>query len=107
LLAKPAVPPTEDRLSTLRSDHRARGLCDVCVEKWTCGHKCAPTINLQAMQEVWEFLQIKQCSMSPKDEPESLVEHTEQLFLALSSDARRGAQGRQTIQFHGSIQGLC
>lgn len=44
--------------------------------------------------------------MSPEDELESPVEHTEQLFLALSSDAQRGAQGRQTIQLHGSIQGL-
>jgi len=34
------------------------------------------------------------------------VDQPEHLFLALSSDALRGTRGRQTIQFHGTVQGL-
>lgn len=86
---KPVLKPTttpvpEDKFSALRTYRRARGLCDVCAEKWFRGHKCAESEELE--QE------------SPEAPPE-------QLFLALSHDAHRGAQGQRTIQFQGTIQG--
>jgi hypothetical protein len=46
---------SEDKMSALRSYRHARGLCDFCAEKWFHGHKCAPTIPLHAMQEVWDL----------------------------------------------------
>ena len=51
-LAKATAPDTDDKLSKLRSYRQARGLCDVCAEKWFRDHKCATTISLQAMREV-------------------------------------------------------
>jgi hypothetical protein len=45
-LAKPAVPATDDKLSSLWFYRQAHGLCEVYVEQWFRGHKCAPTITL-------------------------------------------------------------
>jgi hypothetical protein len=41
-----------DRVVSLKSYRRARGLCDRCAEKWFPGHKCPSTIQLQAIEEV-------------------------------------------------------
>jgi len=43
---KPQAKGPDDKLSTLRNYRRARGLCEVCAEKWVRGHKCAATIPL-------------------------------------------------------------
>lgn len=103
--AKPEAPLGDDKLTTLKSYHRARGLCDICAEKWFRGHKCPPTMTLHAMQEVLDlFHQDEQCSEEPDDQ-ESPVVAPEQLFLALSVDALHGSPGRQTIQFQGQVQG--
>jgi hypothetical protein len=45
----------EDRLATLKSYRKAKGLCFKCGEKWNPGHKCQ-SVSLHAMEEVWEFL---------------------------------------------------
>lgn len=88
----------DDKLSALRTYRRARGLCDLCAEKWFRGHKCAPSIPLQAMQEIWDLFQLEALPETQDLEPEeSPTNTTEQLFLALSSDAQRGSQGRRTI----------
>jgi hypothetical protein len=42
----------DTKWSSLKKYRRARGLCDRCAEKWSPGHKCASTIQLQAMQEL-------------------------------------------------------
>jgi hypothetical protein len=105
-LAKATAPDTDDKLSKLHSYRRARGLYDVCAEKWFHGHKCATTISLQAMQEVWNLFQLEEVPDNTEEEQDSPVDQPEHLFLALSSDALRGTQGRQTIQFHGKVQGL-
>ena len=89
----------DDKLSTLRAYRCARGLCEVYADKWVRGHKCAATVSLQAMQEVWDFFNIEPAS---KDTDES----DEQLLLALSHDARMGSHGQRTIRFHGTVHGL-
>lgn len=57
------------------------------------------------MQEVWDLFQLEEIHASTEDVHDSPVEQSEQLFLALSSYALRGARGRQTIQLHGEVQG--
>jgi hypothetical protein len=34
----------------------ARGFCRYCAKKWVKGHKCAATVPLHAIQEIWEML---------------------------------------------------
>lgn len=55
---------------------------------------------------MWDLFHLEAFSELPEEEQESPGESSEQLFLALSSDAQRGSHGRQTIQFNGSIHGL-
>jgi hypothetical protein len=105
-LVKATPQASDDKLSALRNYRRARGLCDFCAEKWFKGHKCAPTILLHAMQEVWDLLQLEAMpdpSVEMTDTPDTSPEH---LFLALSHAAQMGSQGRKTIQFRGSISGI-
>jgi hypothetical protein len=47
----------DDKVATLRAYRKARGLCQYCAKKYARGHKCAPTIPLRAVQELWKMLQ--------------------------------------------------
>jgi hypothetical protein len=49
------APASEDKLRALKQYRRARGLCDRCAEKWAYDHKCSPTVQLHAIQELWEL----------------------------------------------------
>jgi hypothetical protein len=80
-----------DKLSELRQYRHAQGLYDRCAEKWFRGHKCPPTIQLHAMQELWDLLPFEDSIEYPNEEP------TEQILLALSHDAQMGSHGTKTI----------
>jgi hypothetical protein len=92
VVEKPATPPptpvTDDKMAALRKFHRARGLCDFCAEKWVRGHKCAPTISLYAMQEIWDLFQLSAVSEDSPEDVEVPQTPTEQLFLAISHEAQ-------------------
>ncbi|XP_066333203.1 uncharacterized protein [Miscanthus floridulus] len=45
----------EDKLNTLRSYRRARGLCVRCGEKWSHDHKCPEALQLHTLQEFWDM----------------------------------------------------
>lgn len=100
-----AAKPTsvDDRLSTLRSYHRARGLCIRCGDKWAPGHRCAPVPQIHALQEVWnlcvEAFQEVDATDPPKEEQAAL----EQVFMLLSSAAVTGSSSPRTMQFRWSL----
>jgi hypothetical protein len=52
-----SVNQTDSKVAALRAYHRARGLYQYCAEKYVRGHKCAPTVQLQAVQELWGLFQ--------------------------------------------------
>lgn len=58
-------------------------LCDKCVQKWHKGHTCAPTVQLQAIQEVWELFQMEESS----SKCESAVAPEEHILAVISSEA--------------------
>lgn len=63
--------------------------------------KCPPTIQLNAMQELWDML-------SP-DQPESEGEYqdtTEQFMVLLSQEAMSDTTVLQTFKLQGSLQGI-
>ncbi|WVZ82304.1 hypothetical protein U9M48_029580 [Paspalum notatum var. saurae] len=97
----------EQKFSALHQYRRARGLCDRCAEKWSRDHRCAPQVQLHAMQEVWDLLS---CSDQPLSEDDTAFtppeQESEQLFMALSKAAVTGASGPRTMQFSGLIQGI-
>lgn len=90
-------------MAALRAYRRARGLCQRCAEKWSRDHQCPATVQLHALQEVWDLY--------PMGDDESAVvpdqtnDTEEQLFVAVSVVAVRGSESLHTINFHGLIQG--
>ncbi|CAN6249028.1 unnamed protein product [Urochloa humidicola] len=102
---KRSIPPSksvEDKLSALRSYCRAKGLCDRCAEKWHRGHTCAATVQLQAMQEVWELFNVEDLEVPMVTAGES----EEQLFLAISHEAVNGGQAKRSMQLQGKMKEL-
>lgn len=89
----------EDRLVALRAYRRAKGLCDKCAEKWSRDHRCAATVQLHAMQEVWELFHLEDTDTS------SAADDTDdsQLCVAISMDALSGTSGPKTLQMHGML----
>jgi hypothetical protein len=92
---------SEDKLATLRAYRHARGLCQLCFEKWARGHKCAQTVQLQILQELWELLQVDQ-EIVPVGE---CSEFEYQVHMLLSKEAVAMGGTSRTLKFLGSIQG--
>jgi hypothetical protein len=86
-----------DRLASLKSYRRARGLCDRCAEKWFRGHKCPNTVQLQVIEEVWDLL-------DEPDDSETVQDTQPQLLMTLSDAAWTGKDAVSTLRFQGNIQ---
>lgn len=89
-----------DKFSALRALRRTRGLCDRCAETWVPGHRCAASVQLHAMQEVFDLfpseedVQWATTEASPQD-------HS---LMALSSEAVSGISAARSLVFDGLIQ---
>ncbi|WVZ96162.1 hypothetical protein U9M48_041833 [Paspalum notatum var. saurae] len=93
-----------DKFSALCAYRRARGLCDRCAEKWSLGHRCAPAIQLHAVQEVLELFTVEESSDGAEQQPsDGDMVSTEQIFVALSQEAVSGSLGARTMKLEGSI----
>jgi hypothetical protein len=90
----------DDKLASLKAYRRARGLCDRCADKWVSGHRCAPTVQLHALEELWELIEDK----SSTNEVDTGLSPPGEL-LSLSLSAVSGIPSRRTIQFSGECQG--
>ncbi|RLM69449.1 uncharacterized protein C2845_PM17G09550 [Panicum miliaceum] len=95
--------PVDEKLAALRAYRRAKGLCEKCVERWSRDHKCAESVQLLALQEVWELLQINDEEQSAEQEAPagSIVEGE---LCALSLAAAQGGRGPKTLKMIGQIQ---
>jgi hypothetical protein len=93
----------EDKMRALKQYCRARGLCDCCTEKWKFGHKCAPTVQLQVIQEMWElFLDNENSADSASLQS---TKDTTQLCLCLSQATTSGVESPKSMRLIGHIQG--
>ena len=93
----------EDRLNTLRSYRRARGLCIHCGEKWSRDHRCSENIQLHVLQEFWDICH-NEANSDDSQPDEELAEA--QVLLAVSLAALNGNTTASTMEFQGEIQGL-
>ncbi|WVZ90409.1 hypothetical protein U9M48_036715 [Paspalum notatum var. saurae] len=89
----------QEKMAALRAYRRARGLCDKCAEKWSRDHKCAPTVQLHVLQEVYELFPPDSEELESTAVSEEL---TDQLFVALSEAATTGQDGPRTLRLWGS-----
>jgi len=90
----------DDKLTALRSQRRAQGLCMKCGGKWGRGRKCPDQIPLHIMEEVLDAMSIEDTST---DEQEHLDSSSDEEVLSLSWSAHEGIQGRKTIRLQGLI----
>lgn len=94
---------TDEKWRSLRAFRRAKGLCQFCAEKWSRDHKCADSVQLHALQEVFELFQLEDDTMSCAGDS---VQQCEHLFCTLSEAALSGAPAPKTMCLMGSIQGF-
>jgi hypothetical protein len=86
-----------DPVASLKSYRRARGLCDRCAEKWSHGHRCATTVQLHAIEEVWELLGSEEIT-------EEVFEPEQQIMMVLSMAAWVGQDTPGTFWMQGMLQ---
>jgi hypothetical protein len=96
---------TNDKLKGLKQYRRARGLCDRCAEKWVFDHKCAPTVQLHVVQELWELLS-EDDSVSPTPELSECSNDSTQLCVCISQDVVEDVESPKSTRVMGSIQGV-
>ncbi|CAN6166061.1 unnamed protein product [Urochloa humidicola] len=92
----------EDKWASIRSFRRAKGLCQYCAEKWSRDHKCADTVQLQALQEVLQVFEIEEDVKSVISNSHSFLD---QVFLTVSVAAMTGAPAPRTMSLSGILQG--
>lgn len=69
----------------------------LCREIWFPGHKCAGTVQLHVIEEVWDLL-------TPEEEVEVVPEPTEQLMMVLSSATWSSMEAATAPCIHDQIQ---
>jgi hypothetical protein len=93
-------PKWESKLSTLREQRRAQGLCMKCGEKWGGGHRCPKQVPLHILEEVWDVMNLEEEPNKPSD---SISNSSDEEILALSAEAIAGVQGKKTFKLQGMI----
>jgi hypothetical protein len=86
-----------DKLASLRNYRRARGLCDRCAKKWSYGHKCVSSVQLHALEEVWDLLSDEEAT------PTTQQIVPPELMFALSQAAWSSTAGGHTLKLQGSL----
>jgi hypothetical protein len=99
--AFPSSSSVDSKAAALKAYRRAMGLCFKCNEKWSRDHTCAPTVQLHAVQELWELFQLDDEEVATASQPGF---PSEQLFMAISKAAITGVDAPRTVKFMGSIQ---
>ena len=95
-------PTTDDKVGALKAYRRAQGLCYICADRWAPGHKCAATVQLHAVEEVFAMLS----HQSVKEEEDAGSQATsDNLMCLLSHEAHQGAESTGTIRLLGHMQG--
>ena len=81
---------------------KAQGLCYKCGLQYAKGHKCADTIQLQMVEELWQMV-----PLPDTDDPEILEkEDTFELNSFLSKAAEQGVHATRTMRLVGHIAGM-
>jgi hypothetical protein len=96
---------TDDEIKALRQYRRACGLRDRCAEKWVFGHKCAPTVQLHVVQELWELISVDD-SVSATPELSNCSDDSAQLCVCISQADVEGVESPKFMRVMGSIQGV-
>jgi hypothetical protein len=96
---------TDDKLRALKQYRCARVLCDKCAKKWVPGHRCAPSVQLQAIQEMWDLFSDDDCQFDDLSCPDCSDTPT-QLNMMVSEAAVQVVESPKSMRMWGEIQGV-
>ena len=95
-----------DKVDNLRAQHRARGECFKCGEKYGPGHKCPSKVQLHVMEELWDALQSQDSTVSDSDSEHQPTEPTDKESddcMKLSVQAATGTSSKESIKLQGMV----
>jgi hypothetical protein len=91
----PKTKTGDEKVTTLKSYRRAKGLCFKCGEKWNPQHKYLATVSLPAMEQLW------QCVTEGADlDISNAIEDSDSgdELMAISIQALNGIEGSRTVR---------
>jgi hypothetical protein len=94
--------PVDNKVADLRVYRKGWGLYQFCAEKYFLHHKCAPTVQLHVVQELWEMLLI---DSDPSTEEVQSNTEAAALHMLLSKEAQGASNSSRMLKFLGEIQG--
>lgn len=92
----------EEILSAIKNYRRTKGLCYKCGVRWSHNHKCAPTVSLHVVEELWQLLQEPDTIPVLSSEAES---NSGDDLMTISLHAVKGKDAPKTIRFFGNLMG--
>jgi hypothetical protein len=90
----------EDKVNALVAYRITKGLCRKCGDKWHKGHKCADSIQLNVLQEIWDLVQPD----SPEESEDIDTAATEHICMAISDAAILGTEAPKLSRSRGPFK---
>lgn len=95
------LPPPDDKVESLKSFRRAKGLCFTCGDKWSKKHKCPDHVPLHVIEELIEVLQAED---PPTEEGEMGASSDDsEIMMLRSPEAVSKSSTKCTLRLHGFI----
>lgn len=91
----------DDRLGALRAYQRVKGLCHTCGERWSQEHKCAPTVQLHVVEELWEMVDEEDWTSQKREDEASVLEAD---LMSISKEAVQGSEHLRTFRLLSTVQ---
>ncbi|WVZ74595.1 hypothetical protein U9M48_022759 [Paspalum notatum var. saurae] len=89
---------SNEKIQAMMAYRKAKGLCYKCGLRWGPTHKCAPTVDLHVVEELWQLL-----TDSEFDDKEFQSESAADL-MTVSINALNGTEASKTIRLVAAFQ---
>jgi hypothetical protein len=97
---------TDNKMTALYAYRKAQGLCYKCGMTYSRGHRCADTVQLQMVEELWQMVSLPETEMSSSSEadlPLPTPNENIEVNMMLSQAAVKGISTPHTMRFVGHI----
>jgi hypothetical protein len=97
---------TDNKMAAMYAYRKAQGLCYKCGMTYSRGHRCADTVQLQMVEELWQMVSLPETEMlssSEADLPLPTPDENIEVNMMLSQAAVKGISTPRTMRFVGHI----
>jgi hypothetical protein len=92
--------PWDEKMHSLKAQRKSRGEFFKCGDEFQPGHKCAKSVPLHMVEELFEILQLTSSDSEPEGSGHSSSEE-----LHISQCALAGTMSRKSIRLQGIVNG--